>query len=122
MTEIKFRYVLEGESGVYFEYRTIEQIESKLLVANNIKARNLHTGLKDKNGKEIYEGDVIEFEYGRGKVEFDEGMFQYRPATGNSWKIEEGVTCSAYYPVTEAKVEIIGNIYENPDLLKDNLA
>jgi hypothetical protein len=35
----------------------------------------------------------------------------------DAWQIEENVKCHAFYPVTEARVEVIGNIYENPELL-----
>lgn len=77
-----------------------------------------YTGLKDKNRVKIFEGDLIELDgYGRGKVVFDEAMFQYKPL-GFSWQIEPGVNCDAFYPTIDAQLEIIGNIYENPELLK----
>jgi uncharacterized phage protein (TIGR01671 family) len=70
------------------------------------------TGLKDRNGREIYEGDVVRHEplgYERrteSLVEFFEGGFL--PFSDS----DDG----APYPDPE-KVEIIGNIYENPELL-----
>jgi len=65
------------------------------------------TGLKDKNGKEIYEGDILDNEGARQKYEviFHKGCFCI---------IQGGL---GYHIFNEKKVEIIGNIYENKDLL-----
>ena len=77
------------------------------------------TGLNDKNGKEIYEGDVVVAmsqgvkAIGKVKRRID-GYWLMYPAWqhGELWHIVENVDTG------ETGVEVIGNIYENPELLK----
>lgn len=73
------------------------------------------TGLKDKNGKDIYERDVVAYHDWR-----DDG-------TGYSEKIliSEPVYYGggSFYPISNQppdEFEVIGNIYENPEILKEN--
>jgi hypothetical protein len=63
-----------------------------------------YTGLQDRDGKEIYEGDIVRLESPTPMaIEFNKGSFR----AGHIYGGEE-----AY------RMEIIGNIYENPELLK----
>lgn len=70
------------------------------------------TGLKDKNGKLIYEGDVISENWHKYVLEWGRGDFQLRDfAKGSVYTFPAGICIE--------KCEIIGNIYENKELLED---
>lgn len=67
-----------------------------------------YTGLKDKNGKEIYEGDIINDGDGSiGKVEWRVSGFEQNMINTTGWW------------VIQTEGEVIGNIYEHPNLLEE---
>lgn len=74
---------------------------------------NQYAGLKDKNGADIYEGDIVQTKNSKYRVEYDKCCF---------WGIDE----MGKYPIYQIKhyimedeiFKVIGNIYENPELLE----
>lgn len=115
MREIKLRYVIKykrtnevylrtpdtiediekGKSLEFFEYENWEIID-----------RNEFTGHLDRQGKEIYEGDILRFDDIPNRISpvvFENGMFKSKH----------------YIGVEFCRSEVIGNIYENPELIEN---
>lgn len=73
-----------------------------------------YTGLKDINGKEIYEGDIVKYSIPKASGE-------YKGIGEVFWRNDGQFRVRDYFAMPElnsAFMEVIGNIYENPELLK----
>lgn len=129
MREIKFRawtgkemiyypewFTLEGQHVLCFEEPPHSYVDESDIDNPNRVELMQYTGLKDKNGKEIYEGDIVKNErhYFTTSVEYYGSSFNCK---------SEGLPLHTFidehYGEDSAKnsIEVIGNIYENPELL-----
>ena len=113
MRELKFRAWDDVEKRMY--YGNTEQFDDMLgfrfqHFETDKPVYMQYTGLKDKNSKEIYEGDILESNHKLFRFEViwseDWAMFTVK---GDS--VEALIRWATY-------CEVIGNIYENPELLK----
>ena len=128
MREIKFRAWNEVLEKMYSWNEFLNTNMKQTFIAPESTAMILmqYTGLKDKNGNEIYEGDIIDFSYdmfvgnfntyvAKGIVIFEEGAFYVQCLENENMTKDESYLL---YTINIDTIEIIGNIYNNPELLK----
>jgi len=128
MREIKFRAwdVVADRmfSWEVIKESTLEDFYEVIVPSGEVNLVTMqYTGLKDKNGREIYEGDILQMagrvEQPRWQVVWYENAWQTKLA----W-IEGRLPKGYYVRLSSDKLvefdEVIGNIYENNELLKEN--
>lgn len=106
MREIKFRAFIDGEMIYDLAYEEYAPINDLLKGTDNLMQ---FTGLLDKQGVEIYEGDILRYVDGINReVIFDNGCFGVKGAISKVVHQDKFA-----FSVTE----VIGNIYDNSDIL-----
>ena len=124
--EIKFRayaggvMVYFGLGDIQYQYDSPRGFHTGQYRVNLARDFMQYTGIKDKNGKEIYEGDIINPIINRKRVtkyieivEYINGAFGYNTGLG-IWHILE----DANHQGRMSHWEVIGNIYENLELVE----
>ena len=93
-------------------YRGVKEDKRELLVNYENGILMQYTGLKDKNGREIYEGDIVKIDGSKKlrRVFWDDAGFYI---DGEDENTKEDLMYSVFYKV----ITIIGNIFQNPELL-----
>lgn len=128
MREIKFRaWDLSHREMIYisdfywFEENGVRDVHGEGIAGRYVILQ--FTGLKDKNGRDIYEGDIVQF---HGYIiKWEKGQEMKVPVDTNmevEWSLD---ICGEYGCVgwnlssfDASEVEIIGNIYEHPELME----
>lgn len=108
--------------GEFFNYFKPDDGSTPILSQNTL---GQYTGLKDKNGKEIFEGDIVEWSVWIDAQDSVDGTETHKERFRDSigfgsgcFKLEKRTELLFNKMAPHMEFEIIGNIYENPNLLK----
>jgi len=114
MREIKFRaYHNSTQKMVYFSLYNPLEFPNKPWNQYEIMQ---FTGLEDKNGKEIYEGDIVKVVNG---MDNEIGLVEWYTLKWKiNWDYAKNLSKYDYSLTCKDDLEIIGNIYENPNYYK----
>lgn len=121
MREIKFR-CWNNNQMLYWDFDSAHEIFIQLnSFPIPFQPLMQYIGLKDKNGKEIYEGDIVNIEI--SKNIFEIFKIEYRApefilTDNNNFYRDRPERLQGYNGFTLGSCEVLGNVYENQDILE----
>ena len=131
MREILFRGKTYSDKWVY-GYLLKGSIDNDFYILENVggtpfwidpETIGQYTGLTDKNGKKIFEGDIIKSKSGNTYlIHFNDGSFAFadKDRIVVNYSLDDSEFGIAYKGICDGH-EVIGNVFDNPELLeKDN--
>ncbi|GIN35712.1 hypothetical protein J5TS1_32150 [Bacillus licheniformis] len=131
MDIIKIRYTFrhKGSGNIEMKWYNIGQLEERaaaklssvFLDEYELISRDLYTGLKDENGREIYEKDIAEESYINpmtGKKVIDRYVIEWESGILKMKHIDNQKGADRYLWMRFNEVEVIGDVYRNPELME----
>jgi uncharacterized phage protein (TIGR01671 family) len=131
MREILFRGkpIKSGRGWIYGDLYQSRQLERVCItdydtrgnyIEYPIKPETLgqYTGLKDKYGRKIFEGDILRTGTRMGYILFEKGCFRFRWKNFDRYRGDFFKTCIITEYGSFRELEVIGNIHDNPEMLK----
>ena len=123
MREIKFRVWHPKDKFMGVPFHAMQKFNQNIGIFPDDAILMQYTGLHDKNGKEIYEGDILRWHYAYPKPEdyFIVKWLDFRCAFSlfRQNYLMSHLPYADLHTNNDRNYEVIGNIYENPELVKE---